>query len=185
MKYLIVGIGNVGSQYELTRHNIGFRILDSLSEKLESRFELDKSAFYSEVKYKGKSLNLIKPSNYVNNSGKSVNYWSKLLKVKEENILVVLDDISIPFGQIRIKKKGSDGGHNGLKSINEYLNTTNYPRLKFGIDNNFRPGQQSNYVLDSFSKEESKVIDIEIERATEIILSFCHIGIDRTMNKYN
>ena len=185
MKYLIVGIGNIGDQYELTRHNIGFRILDNLSEKLESKFELDKSAFYSKVKYRGKSLNLIKPLNYVNNSGKSVNYWSKLLKVKEENILVVLDDISIPFGQIRIKKKGSDGGHNGLKSINEYLNTTNYPRLKFGIDNNFRPGHQSNYVLDRFSKEEYKMINIEIEKATEIILSFCHIGIDRTMNKYN
>jgi len=118
MKYLIVGLGNIGIEYENTRHNIGFKIVDNISEKLRSEFELKKYALYSNGKFKGRNIHLIKPSNFVNNSGKAVQYWANELKIKLENIIVVTDDLSLPFGKIRLKKKGSDGGHNGLKSIN-------------------------------------------------------------------
>tara|TARA_B100001029_G_C14977669_1_gene404085 strand:+ start:149 stop:706 length:558 start_codon:yes stop_codon:yes gene_type:complete len=185
MKYLIVGLGNTGNEYENSRHNIGFRILDNLSERLNCRFELEKHAFYALNKYKGKSIHLIKPSNFVNNSGKAVNYWTQELKIKVENVLVIIDDLSLPFGKVKLKKKGSDGGHNGLKSINNTLKSSNYSRLRFGIDNNFRPGYQSEYVLGKFSKEEEKYLDNNIEISSEIALNFCHIGVDRTMNKYN
>ena len=185
MKYLIVGLGNTGNEYENSRHNIGFRILDNLSERLNCRFELEKHAFYALNKYKGKSIHLIKPSNFVNNSGKAVNYWTQELKIKVENVLVIIDDLSLPFGKVKLKKKGSDGGHNGLKSINNTLKSSNYSRLRFGIDSNFRPGYQSEYVLGKFSKEEEKYLDNNIEISSEIALNFCHIGVDRTMNKYN
>ena len=137
MKYLIVGLGNIGKEYENTRHNIGFKILDNISEKLGSEFELKKYALYSNGKFKGRNIHLIKPSNFVNNSGKAVQYWANELKIKLENIIVVTDDLSLPFGKIRLKKKGSDGGHNGLKSINISIKNSNYSRLRFGIDNNF------------------------------------------------
>ncbi len=185
MKYLIVGLGNIGNEYENSRHNIGFRILDNLSERLNCRFELEKHAFYALSKYKGKNIHLIKPCNFVNNSGKAVNYWIKELKIKVENILVIVDDLSLPFGKFKLKKKGSDGGHNGLKSINNILKSSNYSRLRFGIDSNFRPGYQSEYVLGEFSKEEKKYLTNNIEISSEIALNFCHIGADRTMNKYN
>ena len=185
MKYLIVGLGNIGKEYENTRHNIGFKILDNISEKLGSEFELKKYALYSNGKFKGRNIHLIKPSNFVNNSGKAVQYWANELKIKLENILVVTDDLSLPFGKIRLKKKGSDGGHNGLKSINISLKNSNYSRLRFGIDNNFRIGYQSEYVLGEFSKEEQKELENNIELSSEIALNFCYLGVDRTMNKYN
>ena len=185
MKYLIVGLGNIGKEYENTRHNIGFKIVDNISEKLGSEFELKKYALYSNGKFKGRNIHLIKPSNFVNNSGKAVQYWANELKIKLENIIVVTDDLSLPFGKIRLKKKGSDGGHNGLKSINISLKSSNYSRLRFGIDNNFRIGYQSEYVLGGFSKEEQKELENNIELSSEIALNFCHIGVDRTMNKYN
>ena len=185
MKYLIVGLGNIGKEYENTRHNIGFKILDNISEKLGSKFELKKYALYSNGKFKGRNIHLVKPSNFVNNSGKAVQYWSNELKIKLENILVVTDDLSLPFGKIRLKKKGSDGGHNGLKSINISLKNSNYSRLRFGIDNNFRIGYQSEYVLGEFSKEEQKELENNIELSSEIALNFCYLGVDRTMNKYN
>tara|TARA_B100001250_G_scaffold409846_1_gene435027 strand:+ start:729 stop:1286 length:558 start_codon:yes stop_codon:yes gene_type:complete len=185
MKYLIVGLGNIGKEYETTRHNIGFKIADNISEKIGSKFELKKHAFYSQGKFKGRNIHVIKPSNFVNNSGKAVQYWSNELKIQLENILVITDDLSLPFGKIRIKKRGSDAGHNGLKSINNILNSSNYARLRFGIDNNFRPGYQSDYVLREFSVEEKKDLIENIELSSEIALNFCHIGIDRTMNKYN
>ena len=185
MKYLIVGLGNIGKEYENTRHNIGFKIVDSISEKLGSEFELKKHALYSKGKFKGRNIHLIKPSNFVNNSGKAVQYWSNELKIKLENIIVVSDDLSLPFGKIRLKKKGSDGGHNGLKSINTSLKSSNYSRLRFGIGNNFRTGYQSEYVLGEFSIEEQKELENNIELSSEIALNFCHIGVERTMNKYN
>ena len=185
MKYLIVGLGNIGKEYETTRHNIGFKIADNISEKIGSKFELKKHAFYSQGKFKGRNIHVIKPSNFVNNSGKAVQYWSNELKIQLENILVITDDLSLPFGKIRLKKRGSDAGHNGLKSINNILNSSNYARLRFGIDNNFRPGYQSDYVLREFSVEEKKDLIENIELSSEIALNFCHIGIDRTMNKYN
>ena len=137
MKYLIVGLGNIGPQYELTRHNIGFLILDYLASKFESTFKSKRLGDYSLIKFKGRSIHLIKPSNYVNNSGRTVKYWSDKLKIKNENLLIVLDDISLKYGKLRIKKNGTDGGHNGLKNINESLNSNNYPRLRFGIGNEF------------------------------------------------
>ena len=185
MKYLIVGLGNIGKEYENTRHNIGFKILDNISKKLGSKFELKKYALYSNGKFKGRNIHLIKPSNFVNNSGKAVQYWANELKIKLENIIVVTDDLSLPFGKIRLKKKGSDGGHNGLKSINISLKNSNYSRLRFGIDNNFRTGYQSEYVLGEFSKEEQKELENNIELSSEIALNFCYLGVDRTMNKYN
>ena len=126
MKYLIVGLGNIGKEYENTRHNIGFKILDNISEKLGSKFELKKYALYSNGKFKGRNIHLVKPSNFVNNSGKAVQYWANELKIKLENIIVVTDDLSLPFGKIRLKKKGSDGGHNGLKDIQLVLNSSKY-----------------------------------------------------------
>ena len=185
MKYLVVGLGNLGEEYNLTRHNIGFTILDKIIKKNNIEFDVEKYALYSLLKYKGRSIHLIKPTNYVNNSGKSVNYWAHKLKVKLEKILVVVDDISLPFGVIRMKKNGSDGGHNGLKSINESLNSNNYSRIRFGVDNNFRPGKQSQYVLSEFSKEENKILELEIENCINAILSFCTEGVDKTMNKFN
>jgi len=140
MKYLIVGLGNIGPQYELTRHNIGFLILDYLASKFESTFKSERLGDYSLIKFKGRSIHLIKPSNYVNNSGRTVKYWSDKLKIKNENLLIVLDDISLKYGKLRIKKNGTDGGHNGLKNINESLNSNNYPRLRFGIGNEFIKG---------------------------------------------
>ena len=185
MKYLIVGLGNIGKEYETTRHNIGFKIADNISENIGSKFELKKHAFYAQGKFKGRNIHVIKPSNFVNNSGKAVQYWSNELKIQLENILVITDDLSLPFGKIRLKKRGSNAGHNGLKSINNILNSSNYARLRFGIDNNFRPGYQSDYVLGEFSIEEKKDLIKNIELSSEIALNFCHIGIDRTMNKYN
>ena len=185
MKYLIVGLGNIGKEYENTRHNIGFKVVDNISEKLDSKFELKKHAFYTNGKFKGRNIHLIKPSNFINNSGKAVKYWLNELKIKLENIIVVTDDLSLPFGKIRLKMKGSDGGHNGLKSINNILNTTNYSRLRFGIDNNFKQGFQSEYVLGEFSKEEQKELENNIELSSNIVLNFCHIGVERTMNKFN
>ena len=185
MKYLIVGLGNVGEEYEGTRHNIGFEILDSFSKKYKSDFIVDKHAEISTFNLKGKKVNLIKPSNYVNNSGKAVNYWCQKIGIKKENLLVIVDDIALPFGKIRLKKTGSDGGHNGLKSIDIHLNDRNYCRLRFGIDNNFRKGQQSKYVLSKFSKEEYKELEFFIVDACEAIESFILQGSDATMNTYN
>ena len=185
MKYLIVGLGNVGPEYEQTRHNIGFSIIDQIAEKFELKFNIDKQAEYCSFKYKTRNIHLIKPSNIVNNSGKAVNYWLNKLKIKNENLIVLLDDLSLPFGKIRIKKSGSDGGHNGLKSINQSLNTTNYIRLRFGIDNNFRPGYQSEYVLSKFSNSELSEIELLKIQCADIILEIIINGTDRTMNKFN
>lgn len=185
MKYLIAGLGNIGAEYELTRHNIGFLILDRLAEQQGANFSNGKLAFTADFKHKGRSFHLIKPTTYMNLSGKAVNYWMQDLKVQPENLLVVTDDIALPFGSLRMRAKGSNAGHNGLKSIEQVMGGTAYPRLKCGIGDNFHKGQQVDYVLSRFSHEEFKHLPDMMDRACEMILSFGAIGIERTMNFYN
>lgn len=185
MKYLIVGLGNIGPEYEVTRHNIGFLVLDRLADLHKVDFDQSRHAFVSEVKYKGRVLTLIKPTTYMNLSGKAVNYWLNDLKIARDRLLVVTDDVSLPFGKLRLKPKGSSGGHNGLKNIEEVLGGQNFPRLKFGIGDDYPKGRQVDYVLSPFSKKEFETITLEIDRCIEMIYSFCTVGIERTMNTYN
>ncbi|MBS1637893.1 MAG: aminoacyl-tRNA hydrolase [Bacteroidetes bacterium] len=184
-KFLIVGLGNIGEEYAGTRHNIGFDIVDRLAKDLEGKFKSDRLADVAEVKYKGKQLILVKPTTYMNLSGKAVNYWMQAEKISIENTLVIVDELALPFGKIRLGPKGSDGGHNGLKNIQETLNTTNYPRLRFGISHEFSKGHQVNYVLGKWSDEEKKTLDDRIKIATDAIRAFAFIGLERAMNDYN
>ncbi|MGL1888573.1 MAG: aminoacyl-tRNA hydrolase [Reichenbachiella sp.] len=185
MKYLIVGLGNIGTEYELTRHNIGFLVLDKLADDAKVKFEHLKLANKTEFKHKGRTIHLIKPTTYMNLSGKAVNYWMNELKVSKENILVITDDIALPHGKLRMRIKGSNAGHNGLKSIDETTGGNDYSRLKFGIDNDFHPGQQADYVLSNFSKEQMKNIAEPIDKACDMLLGFCTIGAQRTMSQFN
>ena len=185
MKYLVVGLGNPGPKYELTRHNIGFLVLDQLEEKLGGTFKLDRHAEKSEVKFKGRSLHLVKPTTFMNLSGKAITYWLQDLKVERENLLVIVDDIALPFGSLRLRTKGSSAGHNGLKNIEELLPGQNYSRLRFGVGNAFGKGQQVDYVLSNFSQEEFVDLPKFIDKANEMVLSFCTIGAERTMGQYN
>jgi PTH1 family peptidyl-tRNA hydrolase len=185
MKYLIAGLGNIGPEYELTRHNIGFLILDHLANKHGVQFHSDRLAFTTELKYKGKSIHLIKPTTYMNLSGKAVNYWMKNLHIPKENLLVITDDLALPYGKIRMRSKGSSGGHNGLKNIEETLETTEYARLRFGVGNDFGKGRQVDYVLSNFSKEEFIELPLYLEKCAGAILSFATQGIERTMNTFN
>lgn len=185
MKFLIVGLGNIGADYQNTRHNIGFKVLDMLTEQFGTFFKTDRLADIAEVKYKGKTLILIKPSTYMNLSGKAVNYWLQKEKILPENMLVITDDIALPFGTIRIRPKGSDGGHNGLKNINEILNSKEYPRLRFGVGNNFPKGKQAEYVLGEWNEEEQKTLNQRIDVATQVVKSFVTAGLQRTMNDFN
>ncbi|WP_109829278.1 aminoacyl-tRNA hydrolase [Reichenbachiella versicolor] len=185
MKYLIVGLGNIGPEYELTRHNIGFLALDKLADDKGVVFEHSKLANKTEFKHKGRTIHLIKPTTYMNKSGKAVNYWMKELKIPIENILIILDDIALPHGKLRMRAKGSDAGHNGLKDINQSLGGNNYARLKFGIGNNYHKGQQADYVLSNFSKDQLNDIPERLDKVADMILSFCSIGTQNTMNKYN
>lgn len=183
MKFLIVGLGNIGAEYTNTRHNIGFKVLDMLAEQSGIFFSNDRLADVAELKYKGKTLILIKPTTYMNLSGKAVNYWLQKEKILPENMLVITDDIALPFGTIRIRPKGSDGGHNGLKNINEILKTQEYPRLRFGIGNNFPKGKQAEYVLGEWTEEEKKILNQRIDVATQVIKSFATAGLQRTDRK--
>lgn len=185
MKYLIAGLGNIGPEYELTRHNIGFLILDRLADQHQADFKTEKLAFKSEIKYKGRSIHLIKPTTYMNLSGKAINYWMQVLKIPRDNLLVVVDDISLPFGSCRLRAKGSAAGHNGLKSIEQVLGGNNYSRLKFGVGNDFPPGGQVDYVLSNFKRSEFEHLPEKMDKAIEMILSFSTIGITRTMAEYN
>lgn len=185
MKFLIAGLGNIGPQYELTRHNIGFLTLDQLADQLKTDFKTERLAYYSEGSFKGKAIHMIKPTTFMNLSGKSLNYWMQQLKVPKENALVVMDDLALPFGKLRLRPGGSNAGHNGLKSIDETLGTQEYPRLRFGIGSDFPKGRQSEHVLGNFNTQEMKEIKEHIDRACEIILSFCSIGIERTMSQFN
>lgn len=185
MKYLIAGLGNIGDEYENTRHNIGFSILDAIAAKEQLTFVLDRHAHMAEYKFKGRTLILIKPTTYMNVSGKAVQYWLSTQKIALENLLVVTDDIALPFGKIRIKGKGSDGGHNGLKHIQETLQTQQYARLRFGVGNEFSKGKQVDYVLGKWNAEETKLLPDNIQKSIEAIQSFTTIGIERTMNFFN
>jgi PTH1 family peptidyl-tRNA hydrolase len=183
-KYLIIGIGNIGDDYVNTRHNIGFDVLDKLSDILNVNFESVKLALRAESKFKGKKIILIKPNNYVNNSGKSLLYWKNKEKVSNDNILVVCDDLNLYFGNIKIKSSGTAGGHNGLKDIQEFLGTSNYPRIRIGISNNTKTSM-SDYVLGKWTDSEQENINNLVKVSTDIIFSFIQTGIERTMNFYN
>lgn len=185
MKFLIAGLGNPGPQYELTRHNIGFLVLDQLAEKLGASFKTDRLAEVAEAKYKGKSLVLIKPNTYMNLSGKAVNYWLQSENISRENFLAVVDDLALPHATLRLRAKGSAGGHNGLSSIQEHLQSDQYKRLRFGIGNDYSKGKQAEYVLSNFSQEQLDQILSPLEKSCEIILSFCTAGLEKTKTQYN
>ena len=185
MKYLIVGLGNIGSEYDGTRHNIGFDILNQLAEENDGKWKNDTLGDLCEIKHKGRTLCLLKPSTYMNRSGKAINYWMTKKKIKRDKILVVVDDIHMMLGKLRMRAKGSDGGHNGLKDIQQVLGGTNYPRLKFGVGNNFHSGQQVDFVLGKWTNEEKDQVEKTIKKAAEAIKSFASIGLKFTMEKYN
>jgi PTH1 family peptidyl-tRNA hydrolase len=190
-KFLIAGLGNIGDEYSFTRHNIGFEVADALAKDLAGEdakgklFSNDKLAFISHSRHRGKQVVIIKPTTYMNLSGKAINYWLQSEKIPVHHLLVVTDDLALPFGTLRMKKKGSDGGHNGLSDIAETLNTIDYPRLRFGIGNNFAKGQQVNYVLNRWNEEEQKLLPELIAKSVEMIKSFIGIGVDRTMSQFN
>jgi PTH1 family peptidyl-tRNA hydrolase len=185
MKYLIVGLGNIGQEYANTRHNIGFQILDSLAKKHDLSFSDDRRALKTEIKHKGNTLILIKPTTYMNLSGKAVNYWLQKEKIPMDNLLIIADDLALPFGKIRLRAKGSDAGHNGLKNINEMLNTNNYSRLRFGIGNNYSKGKQIDFVLGNWNDEELSQLPDRVNVCIDAILSFPRMGIQQTMNMFN
>ncbi|MCU0432161.1 MAG: aminoacyl-tRNA hydrolase [Bacteroidia bacterium] len=185
MKYLIAGLGNIGDEYAHTRHNIGFTVLDALAGASSAVFRHDRHAFVTEIKHKGRILVLIKPTTYMNLSGKAIQYWMQAEKIAQENLLVVTDDIALPFGTIRIKGKGSDGGHNGLKHIQATLNSTEYARLRFGVGSEFAKGRQVDYVLGKWNADEQKLLPERLEKCSEAIKAFCTIGIGLTMTNFN
>jgi len=185
VKYLIAGLGNIGEPYAGTRHNIGFMILDALAESRDARFESRRLADRCSLVHRGRTFVLIKPTTYVNLSGRAVHYWIKKEKIPLENLLVVLDDIALPYGRLRLRGNGGSGGHNGLEHINQILGTQNYARLRFGIGDKFHPGQQVDYVLGEWTPEESSGLGDRILLAIEIILSFGVTGLERTMNEFN
>ena len=178
-------MGNIGPEYEITRHNIGFLILDRLADEQGVKFKQDKLAYTSEIKHKGRTLILIKPTTYMNLSGKAVNHHLKANKIPKDKLLVITDDIALPYGKLRLKPKGSAGGHNGLKNIAQLTGGANYPRLRFGVGDDFFQGQQVDYVLSPFKKEEFDELVTHMDRAIEAIFSFCTIGMERTMNHFN
>lgn len=185
MKYLVAGLGNVGDDYRDTRHNIGFEVVDALADASTAVFKEGRHAFVSEVKHKGRTLVLIKPTTFMNLSGKAVNYWMQQEKIPIERLLVVVDDIALPLCKLRLRAKGSDGGHNGLKDINAVLGTNNYARLRFGIGNDFGRGQQVDFVLGKWTAEEKEQLPDGIALAQEIIQAFATNTIGRVMSDYN
>lgn len=190
MKYLIVGLGNVGAEYEGTRHNIGFMVMDEMVRQAREKNEnaswsLERRAYRAELRLKGRTMVLIKPTTYMNLSGEAVRYWLQAEKIAPENLLVVVDDIALPLGTLRMKKQGSAGSHNGLGNIEAALGSTNYCRLRIGVGNNFSRGKQIDYVLGRFTDEEHAELDPKIERACEAVRCFCTMGADRAMNMYN
>ncbi len=185
MKYLITGLGNPGREYENTRHNVGFTILDALAGASNIVFEDRRYGYVASYPYKGRTFILLKPTTFMNLSGRAVNYWMKKEKIPLERILVVVDDVALPFGTLRLRAKGGDAGHNGLNHISSILGTQAYARLRFGIGDSFFPGQKVDYVLGEWTGEEQQALPEKLELAKEIILQFGTLGIDRTMNLYN
>ena len=185
MKYLIVGLGNIGDGYHDTRHNIGFTVLDALAEASNTSFTDKRYGAVSLVKYKGRDLILLKPSTFMNLSGNAVSYWLRKENIPVENLLVIVDDLALPLGSIRMRHKGSDGGHNGLAHINSVLATNEYPRIRVGIGNNFRKGSQVNYVLGNWDPEEKAFLKDRIALVVEMIRSFAFAGAEITMTNFN
>lgn len=185
MKYLIVGLGNIGPEYHETRHNIGFMVVNNLAKAAGATFKDGRYGFTTTLSIKGRQLLLLKPSTYMNLSGNAVRYWMQKENIGIENLLIVVDDLALPVGALRLKGKGSDAGHNGLKHIAATLGTQNYARLRFGIGNDFPKGAQVDYVLGHFSDEDWKILPERLDMAGEIVKSFCLAGIDITMNQFN
>ena len=185
MKYLIVGLGNIGPEYQDTRHNIGFNVLDAFAKASNAVFEDMRYGAVCEMKLKGRTLVLLKPNTYMNLSGKAVSYWMQKENIPLENVLIIVDDLALPFGTLRLKSKGSDAGHNGLKNIASVLGTQAYARLRFGIGNDFPRGGQIGFVLGQFTEEDLKTMDERVGLACEMIKSFCLAGIQITMNQFN
>jgi len=185
VKYLIVGLGNIGAEYAETRHNIGFKVLDAFAEASNTSFSAGRYGSIAEVRLRGHSVLLLKPSTYMNLSGKAVRYWMQTEKIPQENLFVVVDDIALPFGTLRLRAKGSDGGHNGLKNINEMIGSNEYARLRFGIGGDFPKGHQVDYVLGTWTPEERAELPERVRHAAEAIPSFVTTGIARTMNQFN
>lgn len=185
MKYLIVGLGNIGEEYRNTRHNIGFMVLDALAKASNIVFKDGRYGATASLSVKGRQLILLKPSTYMNLSGNAVRYWMQQEKIPLENVLIVVDDLALPFGSLRLKGKGSDAGHNGLKHIAATLGTQNYARLRFGIGNDFPKGGQIDFVLGHFDEADMQLMPERLEMATDIIKSFCLAGLNITMNQFN
>jgi PTH1 family peptidyl-tRNA hydrolase len=185
MKYLIVGLGNRGKEYENTRHNIGFTILDALVKASNISFSEKRYGFLAEMKYASRTLILLKPNTFMNLSGRSVHYWMQKENILLENVLILVDDLALPLGKIRLRSKGGDAGHNGLKSIQQILCTSEYGRLRFGIGDDFPRGYQIDHVLGKWSREEEEIVNTKLEKCFEIIKSFATIGIELTMTKFN
>ena len=185
MKYLVVGLGNIGAEYEGTRHNAGFDVVDRLAEGAGATFTPDRYAAKAEVKWKGRTMVVVKPSTYMNLSGKAVRYWLDKENIAKENLIVVVDDIAIPVGAMRIRAKGSDGGHNGLKNIDALCGGNNYARIRMGVGGDFPQGHQVDFVLGKLSTDERKLFDEAVDKAVAAIKDFTTIGIERTMNFHN
>lgn len=185
MNFLIVGLGNIGKEYADTRHNIGFMVADELANQAGTTWSTLKHAYYTEYKQRGHNVYVIKPTTFMNLSGKAVNYWMQELKVPVQNILVIVDDLAIPFRSLRVKPKGSAAGHNGLRSIEASIGGQQYPRLRFGIGDNFSKGRQVDYVLGPFDKEEQRELPALIEHSVKMVNSFINIGIELTMTNLN
>ncbi len=185
MKFLIAGLGNIGSEYEDTRHNIGFLALDALARDAGITFDSGRHAFFSTYRFKGRTFILVKPTTYMNLSGKAINYWLQQEKIPHDRLLVITDDLALPFGTLRLRAKGSDGGHNGLKNINQVLGRNDYARLRFGIGNNFQKGRQINYVLNAWTDEENEALPERLTKIGDAIRSFGTVGVNRTMSDFN
>jgi len=184
-KYLIVGLGNIGAEYADTRHNIGFMVADELAQQAGATFSTLRYAYYAEFRQRGHGVYIIKPTTYMNLSGKAVNYWMHELKIPLENVLVIVDDLALPFGKIRLRAKGGNAGHNGLKSIEALCGGQNYPRLRFGIGDDFPKGRQVDYVLSGFDTDELPELPELIERSVQVVNSFVNVGVEITMNQFN
>lgn len=185
MKYLIVGLGNIGAEYAHTRHNIGFDVVDALAAEMGATWAHDRYAFVAQGKLRGRTYILVKPTTYMNLSGQAVRYWLDKEKLERAQLMVILDDLNLPLGKLRIRHKGSSGGHNGLKNIEELLQTGDYPRLRVGIGDDFKQGQQVDFVLGRWDADEQPLVDLVIKESADAIKSFGFIGLERTMNTYN
>jgi len=185
MKYLVVGLGNIGAEYEDTRHNIGFKVVEHMAAQKEVAFKSDSKAAMATIKHKGRTLVLIKPTTYMNLSGQAVRYWMQKEKIPKERVIVVLDDLNLTFGTLRLKGKGSDGGHNGLKNIDQLTGGNNYARLRVGIGAEFSKGRQVDYVLGEWTSDERNALPELIKKSSDAIVAFASIGLGRAMNQFN